>query len=135
MTDRTDHVIDSIDRALGDYSVSADAMRWATEEPTDPPWPGLRVPVARAAQYVPITAEQMVAAFRGLRPFFEAIDELARHFGLQMVEFQRALINDRRAGEPSLAEIKARALRLRQHRNTGPSRDVTRQRRPRRHTD
>jgi len=37
MADRTDHVLDLIDSALDDWSVSGDAMRWAPD-PTPTQW-------------------------------------------------------------------------------------------------
>lgn len=48
MSDRTEHVIDAIDGALEDYSVSGDAMRWTPEKSPDaveepPVWEALRV--------------------------------------------------------------------------------------------
>lgn len=171
MDDRTQHVIDAIDGALDDWSVSGDAMRWTPEQPG--PAAPLHLPASRiffapagtppptdptsAHEWVEVEPGQ--PGFRGgrrpvtlgLHPWQAAV--LAQTYGSAFREAAEAVsramnalpddvdhllaaIEGLRPLAPEPAERedpRARALRLRRHRNTGPASDVTRQRRPRHH--
>lgn len=81
---------------------------------------------------------------RNIAPFVEWAERAAAQMGMALAEWQRqvlALVAAMRpdltglsiATEPDDEDLRDRALRLRRERNTGPSRDRTRQRRPRTH--
>jgi hypothetical protein len=174
MTDRTQHVIDAIDGALGDWSVSSDAMRW-TPEPEIPFGLERRRPVGFRGGRVPppividethhSTSEAVqlprregrgllafgngvvhhlvgpdgLATWQGAllseifgSAFREACEAMARLFhAVEEAAAPLAALRDQLADDVD-EDPRARALRLRRERNTGPSRDLTRQRRPRR---
>lgn len=130
--DRTQHVIDAIDGALEDRTVSGDAMRW-NPEPQPAPVDPRQAVVARlmadpeAARRL---GEQLAQA---MRPLIEWADLAAGELGRRLEEVGAQLRRARLVPEPLPADPKERALRLRQQRHTGPDRDVVRQRRPRQH--
>jgi hypothetical protein len=121
--DHTQHVLDTIDGALADWSTSGDAMRWTPDEPRE----------AKPARPVLVPAPDPEAVRRlweqlrdAIRPFV-AWAEQAAH---ELEEKLRAVGH---LPEPLPTDPRERALWLAQHRNTGPDRDLTRQRRPRLH--
>jgi hypothetical protein len=131
-SDRTQHVIDAIDGALDDWSVSDDAMRWTPEpapRPVDP-----RGAVAARLVADPDAARRFFEQLgEAMRPLIEWADHAAAELGVHLDQLTKIL---QKVGalpdQPPTDDPRARALWLRQQRNTGPSRDLTRQRRPRR---
>lgn len=101
-------------------------------------------PAPSAIQFAPFSpdptqvaaiSEQLGQAVAALTEWAERAAELV---GMTLTEWQRnvlevALADSRPMAPeaPQLEDPRARALRLRQERSTGPSRDLTRQRRPR----
>lgn len=143
MMDRTQHVIDAIDGALDDWTVGPDAMRWSPQ-PTGIPLirasrprqngRGIWRPPARDPElslWIDVDVSRMQAAIQ------EMTEAFARAFSsVRVARFAAAIEQLPDVDEPSVTETTehppARALRLLRERNTGPSRDLTRQRRPRR---
>lgn len=150
MDDRTQHVIDAIDGALDDWSVGPDAMRWTPEPAAVDEQPraifsvtgGLRFPPADTDPWAVdewtdvsgLLAESFGVAFR------EAAESMARVMTPSSTEVERlmATLADLRPlalEEPDPEDARARALRLRRERNTGPRRaSAGQQKRPRRLT-
>lgn len=188
MTDRAQHVLDAIDGALEDWSVSGDAMRWTPEPVGIAPahalvggrqYGGLvydetlyeetcrrRLPGFRGGRIPPppqngrgcflpggagttwfISDETHVWADRSeettdlVQRYRSAIQDMveaiARLFDTVDVAAIQVTLNellgvDDDQDETVAEEPRARALRLRRERDTGPSRDLVHQRRPRR---
>lgn len=170
--DRTQHVLDAIDGALEDWTVSGDAMRWTPEPPAvvhvapgrplvgGRPYAGpvtfvdnpvqltlVDNPVQRLLErsmwyWSPeLDAEQMRRTLERLgltmQPVMEAAQRMAEVLGRGLEEFTPLLaqmtMRPQAEPRPEPEDPRERALRLRQQRHTGPSQDVTRQRRPRLH--
>lgn len=153
--DRTQHVIDAIDGALDDWAVGPDAMRW-TPEPADVSVQDSRPAdiitrlLERSIWFEParLTTEEHLDVLaeigRRMAAVASATMGLARSFTVFAEAFDGARVQladveviptvgfDEAAVCAADDSPRARALRLRRERNTGPSRDLTRQRRPRR---
>ncbi|TKJ24352.1 hypothetical protein [Blastococcus sp. CCUG 61487] len=150
-SDHTQHVIDSIDGALADWSVGPDAMRWSPNRPAAHSLPVRRhaalffapagtPPPGRAPsgpwQRLEDADGLLLPVADAFRSMAERITEL---FSLSSAEASRfaetlaSLAADTTADD-DVDDLRTRALRLRQQRHTGPNTDVTRQRRPRHHS-
>lgn len=154
--DRTRHVLDAIDGALEDWSVSADAMRWSPEpevepRPSGPSWRPTLVPPeiavdwsprqnGRASWHNPAAPIHHVAWPAAIEAWDEALrrametvgqpfaQERIAEFAATLADLQPPPTTD--DAEPEAA--RARALRMRQQRGTGPAREPAgRQKRPR----
>lgn len=126
-------IIEAIDHALYDWDVGPDAMRWAPE-PVKVASPRLRPVVVTIEPDSAAWNAVMERAGRLVVDMAEAIQRAAEQMGKSLAVMAEDI---RAAGvvrpvPPS--DPRARALFLRQRRGTGPSTDVTRQRRPRTHT-
>jgi hypothetical protein len=128
----TQHVLAAIDGALSDWTVSGDTMRWTPGPPT---------PVVSVAPspFVPDPHLAMLGE-RFVRAFQQAAEAIGRAFQASdgaIERLSRALADLDEDNDPhdeaSAEDPRSRALRLLQHRGTGPDRDVVRQRRPRQH--
>lgn len=132
MSRDTGHVLDAIDGALLDYTVSGDAMRWTPQ----PPALGDRIiaPASATGEQLEAFARSASAVAESLRPMIDAFTQACLRVGEQLAAWQAVL--DRRApAAPPAEDPRARALRAVQHRNTGPERaPAGRQKRPRRLT-
>lgn len=152
-------VLDAIDRALDDRSVSDDAMRWTPDRRgeaarrrieareqirrnvsiTVPP---LLAPeeVARAVERLARTAEQFTELREALRPAFETFARTVEEFGGSLAKaveaIRPALFDNSRIPPPPRTlrdtDPRAYALELRRTRNTGPDRQVQHRPPPRR---
>lgn len=146
---RTSEVLDAIDGALDDLSVSDDAMRW------NPDREAVRrrivareqirrnvsivVPPLLSPEQVARTVEQVASLGEALRPAFETFAKLVEEVGgslAQAVEALRpALLDDSRIPPPRTlrdTDPRAYALELRRTRGTGPDRQVQHRPPPRR---
>lgn len=73
---------------------------------------------------------------QAMQPVIQAAQRMAEGMGRTVEEFTQLLAQMMRPEaepRPDPEDPRERALRLRQQRHTGPSRDLTRQRRPRLH--
>lgn len=150
--DRTQHVLDAIDGALDDWSVSGDAMRWSPEPKPRPQATlvmptGLRVIPAPDWRPPPLPdVEALGSAF--FRYLASSYADALNRMVIPMREFGQAvraasdtlapvLERIREEPEPDLppdrTDVRAHALWRAQHRHTGPQRPTAGQsKRPRR---
>jgi hypothetical protein len=152
-----DGILASIDGALGDDTVSGDAMRWT---PDPPPvhspliwWLGvseLAVAEAIEAGRAAERAERVRAVFRVDEEALERFRETCRQIGQSFADLVEALNPVMQKLGETLAQLRppgsppppalrttdprAYALALRQHRGTGPDRQVQHKPRPRQHS-
>jgi hypothetical protein len=156
--DDLDAVLASIDGALGDYSVSGDAMRWTPGDPEAlPEWQplgrGAFVPsfadAVCAASDVALAEQRVRVVFRVDEGALERFRETCRQAGARFADLVEALnpvmqklgevfAQLRPPGVPPPPALRATdprayALALRQSRGTGPDRQVQHRPRPRRH--
>lgn len=164
MNDRTQHLIDAIDGALDDWSVGPDAMRWTPEPAAVDEQPRAIFSVTGGLRFAPAGTDPWavdewtdvsgttVAGSRLAAPWWqgavlaesfgvairEAAESMARAMAMLPAEAERMLVTlaELQAMDaPEPEDPRARALRLRRERNTGPGLvPAGRQKRPRRLT-
>lgn len=139
MPDHTQHVLDAIDHALDDRTVSGDAMRWTPAPRPTRPTSRRSLPPIIPPDAPRLDPEAVAVAWRALTETAgAAVDALSYAFtkmcwaladALPKIEATRDALRD--AGvlpEEPPTEPRARALWLARNRNTGPARATASQR-------
>lgn len=138
--DDVDGLLATIDGALGDYTVSADAARWSPPPPQPPPGRRPAVPALLAGLDLSRTGSAVLLTVRGpdgqvtlvspeaLIRLGAAMTQAAEVFGERVRavlaatrRFHAALVEAGPCDEQPPTSPRARALWLRQHRPTGPA--------------
>ena len=108
-------ILDQIDGAIDDWSVSQDAMRWTPE----PPSPPQRCNPATLAPFIVLDVEEFTFDAESLRRFFANLSERFRPVVAAANSVARQLQDAGMIPEPEPEDPRERALHRQRSRNTG----------------